>query len=463
MITTHQHQPTIPKSRKGFHPSVIICFVVIGIVTLVLAAFLIWRVNLNSRISAKVNAIRHAGQPTTARELDHYYAEVPKAENAALLWMQGVSQLRPAYARNKPLPWNRIKHPERGAKLTPKELKEAEEVLQENEQALRTFQAAAGLKKARYPVDLAPGLAALLPHLGQLKSVGQLLRVKLDVAAETGKKVEAIQAIFTILGAAESLKAEPILISQLVRFSLDGMACLSLETSVNALNLQENELAALQNAFGAEIDEEQFYLSMLGERALGLTVYSHPEAMDGEGVQDMKVLSSPLVQATGFLERDMLFFLTAMETNLAVSRLPDPQRLKSTNSFEDIAVKSKKGYYVVSSMLLPALSKAVVRDVENRARLRAAQTGMAVERYRLANGKLPGTLETLVPRFLKSVPLDPIDGEPLRYRILTNGYVVYSIGSDAQDDGGTPKPTSKKHQSDPYDLTFTVERSEAGH
>jgi hypothetical protein len=46
------------------------------------------------------------------------------------------------------------------------------------------------------------------------------------------------------------------------------------------------------------------------------------------------------------------------------------------------------------------------------------------------------------------LPLDPFDGQPLRYKKLPKGYVVYSNGEDGKDDGGDEKK----------DITFTVER-----
>jgi hypothetical protein len=61
----------------------------------------------------------------------------------------------------------------------------------------------------------------------------------------------------------------------------------------------------------------------------------------------------------------------------------------------------------------------------------------ALERYRLAYGKYPETLESLTPGFSKPLPHDLIDGEPLKYRrIDDNHFVLYSIGWNEVDDGG---------------------------
>jgi hypothetical protein len=62
---------------------------------------------------------------------------------------------------------------------------------------------------------------------------------------------------------------------------------------------------------------------------------------------------------------------------------------------------------------------------------------LAVERFRLARGRWPESLADVVPEVLAAVPADPFDGQPLRYRRTAGGVVIYSIGPDGADDGGT--------------------------
>lgn len=62
---------------------------------------------------------------------------------------------------------------------------------------------------------------------------------------------------------------------------------------------------------------------------------------------------------------------------------------------------------------------------------------IAAERFRLEHGRYPERAEDLVPEFLAAVPLDPLDGNPLRYRIGENGKpFLYSVGMDGVDNGG---------------------------
>jgi hypothetical protein len=66
---------------------------------------------------------------------------------------------------------------------------------------------------------------------------------------------------------------------------------------------------------------------------------------------------------------------------------------------------------------------------------------IALKRFELRNGKLPSSLEALVPEFLTAVPYDYMNAKPLRYRVESDGrHVIYSVGEDGKDDGGDPNP-----------------------
>jgi hypothetical protein len=62
-------------------------------------------------------------------------------------------------------------------------------------------------------------------------------------------------------------------------------------------------------------------------------------------------------------------------------------------------------------------------------RIRCAVIGLACERFRLKSGRWPSSLDELTPAFLSAIPLDPFDGQPLRYLKLVDGVVVSSTGT----------------------------------
>jgi hypothetical protein len=60
---------------------------------------------------------------------------------------------------------------------------------------------------------------------------------------------------------------------------------------------------------------------------------------------------------------------------------------------------------------------------------RQTQLACALARYRLKTGSFPEKLDVMVPEFIATVPLDPIDGAPMRYqRNADGGFDLWSIG-----------------------------------
>ena len=102
------------------------------------------------------------------------------------------------------------------------------------------------------------------------------------------------------------------------------------------------------------------------------------------------------------------------------------------------------------------------RDLAAR---RVSIATLAVERYRRAHhGAPPASLDALVPAFLPAVPIDPFSGELLAYRVTAAGYRLYSVDTDASDDGGALYGVGSKvqlmpQQRAPRDLGIEVAAS----
>jgi hypothetical protein len=147
-----------------------------------------------------------------------------------------------------------------------------------------------------------------------------------------------------------------------------------------------------------------------------------------------------------------------VETNIQIISMPPPASLSHSNEFEKLNREASSGRYWFSTASVPVLPRIPVWDAEIRAKLRVTITAIAAERWRIAHkGAIPDSLDVLVPSFLAAVPDDPYNGQPLKFRKTSKGYVVYSVGPDGQDDGGKERPTPLRQQ-DRYDITFTVER-----
>jgi hypothetical protein len=88
-------------------------------------------------------------------------------------------------------------------------------------------------------------------------------------------------------------------------------------------------------------------------------------------------------------------------------------------------------------ILLPSVE--LIGDANRRitANLAGMQMLVALRRYELTHGHLPAALaEAAAETSLKSVPIDPYSGQPLRFALVDGTPIVYAVGKDIQDDGG---------------------------
>jgi hypothetical protein len=97
------------------------------------------------------------------------------------------------------------------------------------------------------------------------------------------------------------------------------------------------------------------------------------------------------------------------------------------------------------------LNGVVLSACKVECKLSAVRLLLACRAYEEATGHLPETLEALVPDYLPAVPRDPFDGQPFRYSAEQR--IVYSVGDNLTDDGGTRDYREDKRRR-PKDLIF---------
>ena len=98
--------------------------------------------------------------------------------------------------------------------------------------------------------------------------------------------------------------------------------------------------------------------------------------------------------------------------------------------------QSERLAYFVLRMMSPALDK--INDAKDR-REQMAQNfriACALAAYKADNGRYPDKLDALQPKYLPTIPLDLFSGEPLIYEPDDDGYLLYSVGVNGEDEGG---------------------------
>jgi hypothetical protein len=125
-----------------------------------------------------------------------------------------------------------------------------------------------------------------------------------------------------------------------------------------------------------------------------------------------------------------------LETNKS---FPSVQSFVNTNFVRlDFDSVKDNPYAIISQNAgsqLAAIRKAANAEVARNVVI----TAIALKRYELRHHQFPATLDELTPDLLKVVPIDCMDGQPLRYRLKADGtFLLYSVGENGKDDGGDP-------------------------
>jgi hypothetical protein len=131
-------------------------------------------------------------------------------------------------------------------------------------------------------------------------------------------------------------------------------------------------------------------------------------------------------------EQELLATVDATNRLVWPSRIAELTRKVSARSIQSSL------YASISTRAITNQTKAVKAMARNQTQANLALVACALERYRLAQGQYPEKLDVMAPRFISKVPRDLIGGQPLKYhRGIGEGYILYSIGWDERDGGGT--------------------------
>jgi hypothetical protein len=303
-----------------------------------------------------------------------------------------------------------------------------------------------------------------MPHLNNIRNGAKLLKLEAILHAENGKPEEAVDSIISIFGLARSLSKEPILISQLVRVACQALAVSTLEHTINRTGFTDEQLINLSQSFVNVEDTSAMIRAFVGERCLFVSILKMPAAqippvldMASNRPHPLGALAISLYRFTGLADMDSIIYLDLMNDYMKAIQLPPKERQEAAFAV-DARFEETSRIHMLVYIMMPALSRCTTIDLRTAAQLRTARTGLAVQRYRLATGKLPDSLAELVPTYLDAVPKDPFDGKELRYKKLETGFVVYSIGEDGSDDGGKEKPRKRGRPPASWDVTFIVQR-----
>jgi len=305
-----------------------------------------------------------------------------------------------------------------------------------------------------------PSFDIALPELGKMRECARLLAADARSRAADGDLKGALQDIRAIQGLAEHMSYEPILISGLVSAACSNIGVDALETVLRSAEPSAADLEAL-SAEELFSFRRVYIRSLRGEHAFGLSGFAILGDSNGAYTFEMVTLGESgllsFISRIGLpywriylMPSDLRAYNSTMAAYKRSATEPYSENKKYISRLSD-PTQPREG--ILASMITPALGRSFQIFLSAEARQRLATVARAVSLYRAKNKAFPKDLETLVPDYISEIPNDPFDDKPLRMKTHANGVTLYSIGTDAVDQGGAP-PT--RNHADDNDIVLRI-------
>lgn len=326
-------------------------------------------------------------------------------------------------------------------------------------------------------------IGALLPASSASREMARTLVARAMLRAHSGQLEEAWQDIMACHRLARLVGGGPTLIDGLVGFVIDSMAC---EADQSLLQHAALSLAPLEKMRG-DLDQLPPFPAMVekldaAERFSLLDCALNVARSDrgplneilnglgnGNGANGQTAIDPDLIVTADWnivLRIGNAWF----DRLVAAFRLPDhaQQRaaleqldwdleqlgkgaggfagtIRSMLSDPQGAASQRVGDIFVT-MLMPATLAAHAAEMKCEIRFVLAKLGFALAEYRVKHETYPETLADLVPKYVTKIPKDCFADGELHFERREDGYVLYSVGINGKDDGGSAD--SAKDQDD---------------
>jgi hypothetical protein len=340
--------------------------------------------------------------------------------------------------------------------------------LSRDEANMKLLREAATRPYVRYPVGYEPRAdenvaAILLPHLAKAKLVAQLCRLQAIAALQNGQTDLALDDVRLGLKLADSSGGDAFLISHLVRIVIFQITLEPIWEGLADHKWSDAQLVELEKLLGRIdylADQQQ---GMRCERAgavsiadylmrqrsfFGRNVFEELWGMengDEETVSFAKSMPNSVFCAVPrgwFYQNDLTIARLHQELILPIvderQRIIKPGVVRANDAELSRRLKERSPFNLLARLMLPALGRMAEKSAYGQVSVDLARVACALERHRLANGAYPESLAALAPKYLAEVPHDVINGQPLHYHRTDDGrFVLYSVGWNETDDGGT--------------------------
>ena len=279
---------------------------------------------------------------------------------------------------------------------------------------------------SRLPLDYESGfdtIGELFPYLANVKRCGQLFQLRILAELENGQSEKALDDIKLLLHVTDSIRDQPFLISHLVRIAMLAIALQPVYEGMAQQRWSEAQLMELERTLAKLDFLADFQLAMKGEIICAIhsmenqrITREYKTVDDSSGTNKIITVSMCLTPSAFFYQNELAFAQMHQQYILPLvdqtNRIIAPAALRHAQTAVQVQLKHYSPYKVQALMTFPALNAAVKKFAFAQASVDLARVACALERYRLAHGQYPETLETLTPQFIEKLPHDVIGSPP---------------------------------------------------
>jgi hypothetical protein len=409
-------------------------------------------------LQREMDLVRSTGAPLNTIELDQEYVPIAGKENVTNELLQKFSFASdPEFnksTRELPILGISTKQPPLPGSDWP-ERDEVEAFLSQHRDALDYCSTLPERDvTARFPADVRFAMSTKLAHLDLLRRVFKILSLQMHCDLHAGRPEEASDRILQQLALAATLEHEPMIVSQLVRIAMIGVALKNLELLLLHSQLGDEELLRLQTTIRQIDMQAALQRALIGERAMYFTEMSVPlqyfcEEAPLEVIENSTEHLPPRAADAAWLLANFRRLLDANKISLYQARREAEQLNVELKKFGQ---SPKRLLYVQTLLFLPAIPSGGVEGVSRcDANCKAMDVLLAAKRYRHVHHRWPTTTQQLVPDFLPAVPIDVYVDRPIILLADNEALKAYSVGKNLTDDGG------KWDDRDFSDLGFAIE------
>jgi hypothetical protein len=278
--------------------------------------------------------------------------------------------------------------------------------------------------------------------------------LKAEALAQEGALRESGQTLLDGFRLAHLLRQAPLMTQLLVSIAADGILIHSLYRITNAVDFPADLLQAFETELKGHLDNEA-YVRALDEQRVITALAGYQDYFNS--MNEIWKLPAPLIWLwgkSGLQHRDMNVFLTLHAKIQDECRMPSEAVLaiKRQNPIE----KQIPAFCPLSHPLLAFSESLLNSKAQYETSLQITRVGVLLKRYKLTNGVYPDALSYLSPLSSDALPKDPCSGKSFYYRKEGNGFILYGVGLDLQENRG--EPYNRKFPFMPYDIVWKAIR-----